>query len=349
MKHKEAQNRFLIFLKDKRKKNILKMFWEASYLWVSKREIPFYYFKYQYRKSVTNFKDYLSTKEGAQIQKSQLFHKDELISIMSNKLSFSIYCKKNRLPIAKMVSYNLDSNFFFEGKVFKVKNSEDLFAFFSHVFDKTALQNIFIKPLAQYGGTGCFKINKNNLKDSVEHYSKNMIGIGCIHEEVIHQHEDINKIHKNCINSVRLLTYIDQNNNTNIIVAYMRFGIGKSVVDNVSSGGFQIGVNLETGTLQEKGHQDMEFGGAELYKHPTSGFIFKNFKIPYFKEILDLTNKASGFLPDRIIGWDIAITPNGPVLIEANEYPSIFGPDIIYGGLKKHPKIKELLLELKKN
>ena len=91
----------------------------------------------------------------------------------------------------------------------------------------------------------------------------------------------------------------------------------------------------------------MEFGGTEFLKHPTSGFVFKNFKVPYFKEVLDLTYKATNFLPDRIIGWDIAITPDGPLLIEANECPSIFGPDIIYGGLKRHPKIKELLLELK--
>ncbi|MFK5878894.1 MAG: sugar-transfer associated ATP-grasp domain-containing protein [Flavobacteriaceae bacterium] len=348
MKHKEAQNRFLIFLKDKRKKSIFKMFWEASYLWISKREIPFYYFKYQYRKSVTNFKDYLSTKEGVRIQQGKQLHNDELISIISNKLSFSLYCKKNGLPIAKMVSYNLDSNFFFEGAVFKVKNSEDLFTFFNHVFDKTTLQSIFIKPLAQYGGAGCFKINKNNLKEDIEHCSEYIIGTGYIHEELIQQHEDINKIHRNCINSIRLLTYIDKNKIVNIIIAYMRFGVGKSVVDNVSSGGFQVGLNLKTGILQEKGYQDMEFGGAEFYEHPTSGFIFKDFKIPYFKEVLDLTNKASNFLPDRIIGWDIAITPNGPVLIEANEYPSIYAADIVYGGLKKHPKIIELLSELKK-
>ena len=151
------------------------MFWEASYLWVSKREIPFYYFKYQYRKSVTNFKDYLSTKEGMKIQKDNLLHKDELISIMANKLSFSLYCKKNELPIAKMVSYNLDSNFFFDGEVFKVKNSEDLFTFFNHVFDKTKLQSTFIKPLAQYGGAGCFKINKNkNILISTDYLKKNL-------------------------------------------------------------------------------------------------------------------------------------------------------------------------------
>lgn len=325
------------------------MFYEASYLWISKQEIPFYYFKYQYRKSVTNFKDYLSTKEGTKIQQARSFHKDELITLSSNKLSFSLYCKKNNLPVGNMISYNLDSNFFLSGTLFKVRNTDELLQFFNNVFKETGVENIFIKPLELYGGTGCIKLNKNNLKENIDLYYSSITKTGHIHEEVIEQHQEINKIHKNCVNSVRLFTYIDTHKKTNIIVAYMRFGIGNSVVDNVSSGGFQVGVDLENGTLQAVGYQDMEFGGAEFYKHPTSGFVFKDFKVPYFNEVLDLTYKATDFLPDRIIGWDIAITPNGPILIEANEYPSVFAPDIIYGGLKKHPKVKEMLLELNKN
>ncbi len=324
------------------------MLWESSYLWINKRELPFYYFKYQYRKSIINFKDYLSTKEGRKIQRDPLFHKDEHISIMENKLSFSFYCEKNGLPVSKMISYNFSSNFFYKGTLFKVKNSKELINFFTYVFEKTKLESLFIKPLALHGGEGCYKLNRNNLKADIENISPFIIDQGYIHEEVILQHDIINKIHHKSINSIRLLTYIDKNKKTNIIVAYMRFGIGDSVVDNVSSGGFQVGINLDSGTFHEKGYQDMEFGGYVFYAHPNSGFVFKDAKVPYFKEVCELAHKASDFLPDRIIGWDIAITPNGPLLIEANEYPSIFAPDIIYGGLMKHPKIKEMLTELKK-
>lgn len=324
------------------------MFWEASYLMISKKEIPFYYFKYLYRKSVTNYKDYLSTKEGALIQGSSKFHKDELLSIISNKLSFSLYCKKNKLPFSELISYNLNSNYFYNGTLFKVKNESDLYHFFKTVFEQSNLDYLFIKPLALYGGVGCFKLSKNNLKVDIHNCYDTIIGKGYIHEKVIEQHPEIEKIHSKSINSVRLLTYIDKANKNNILVAYMRFGIGDSIVDNVSSGGFQVGINLETGTFKELGYQDMEFGGTDYKSHPNSGFVFKDFKIPYFKEIIDLTYKATDFLPDRIVGWDIAITPNGPVLIEANEFPSIFAPDIIYGGLHKHPKIKEMFTELKK-
>jgi len=324
------------------------MLYEVSYLWISKKEIPFYYFKYLYRKSIANYKDYLSTKEGALIQNNSKFHKDELLSIISNKLSFSLYCKKNNLPFSELISYNLDSNYIYNGNHFKVISEVDLFNFFNHVFQQSNLQYLFIKPLNLYGGAGCFKLSKENLKADISNCSDAIIGKGYIHEKVIEQHTEINKIHSKSVNSIRLFSYIDTHKKINIIVAYMRFGIGDSVVDNVSSGGIQVGINLENGTFNEVGYQDMEFGGNDYLAHPDSGFIFKGFKIPYFKEVIALTHKASDLLPNRIVGWDIAITNNGPIIIEANEYPSIFAPDIIYGGLRKHPKVKEMLSELKK-
>ena len=348
MKKKKKQNRFLFFLRDKRKKNLFKILWETSFLWISKKEIPFYYFKFLYRKSVTNYKDYLSTKEGSLIQHNSKLHKDELLSIISNKLSFSLYCHKNKLSFTELISHNLGSNYFYKGEVFKVKNEFDLFNFFKYVFDQSNLQHLFIKPLDLYGGAGCFKLSKGHLKTDISNCYDTIIGKGYIHEKVIEQHPDIEKIHSKSVNSIRLFTYIDNSKKTNILVAYMRFGIGDSIVDNVSSGGFQVGINLDTGTLNEVGYQDMEFGGNDYLTHPDSAFIFKDFKVPYFKEVIELTHKASTFLPNRIVGWDIAITPNGPILIEANEYPSVFAPDIIYGGLQKHPKIKEMLTELKK-
>jgi hypothetical protein len=35
-----------------------------------------------------------------------------------------------------------------------------------------------------------------------------------------------------------------------------------------------------------------------------------------------------------LIGWDIAITPDGPVFIEGNDNPEISGLQTVNGGLK---------------
>ena len=55
--------------------------------------------------------------------------------------------------------------------------------------------------------------------------------------------------------------------------------------------------------------------------HPDTGVPFAGLRIPMYEEALALVRNASrhfGFM--RTIGWDVAITPDGPMLIEANAY-----------------------------
>ena len=47
-----------------------------------------------------------------------------------------------------------------------------------------------------------------------------------------------------------------------------------------------------------------------------------------WREILDLLQEAARVVPSvRYVGWDVAVTPDGPLLVEGNQYP---GHDI-YG------------------
>ena len=56
--------------------------------------------------------------------------------------------------------------------------------------------------------------------------------------------------------------------------------------------------------------------------HPDSGVIFTGYEIPFFHDALTLVMKAAQEIPEiRYIGWDIAISANGPVVIEANGAP----------------------------
>jgi len=341
------KNRLLVFLKDKRKKSIPKILKEFIYLWITKKEIPFYYFKYLYRKDVLNYKDYLSTKECRRIQFYPDYHKDEYVNIMANKLEFSIFCSKNSLPVPKLISHNSNSIFYYNNDKFPVKNTETLITFFNHVFQESGYDSIFIKPLSLFGGKGCFKINKETIQKDIIKNAISLLENNCIHEEVVVQHDAINKIHPHCINTIRIETYIDQEGTIHNLSGLMRFGLGNSVIDNSHAGGFFVGIDLKTGVLNKFGHQFSEFGGGKLTKHPDSDFVFDGFKLPYFKEICNLTIKATTYLPDRYIGWDIAISDKGPIIIEANERTNVSGADLAYGGYMKHPLFKEIINETK--
>src|SRR5690606_3352393 len=279
---KSTQHRLLVFLKDKNKKNCFQIIKEFTHLAILKKEIPFYYFKYLYRKNVINYKDYVSTKEANRIKFKNIFQKEEYLSIISNKLNFSQYFEKNNIPNSKLISHNFGKNFILNGTLHIVNSNNDLVDFFNKVFDQYDRESLFIKPISMYGGIGCYLIHKKSLHDDIPKCADFLVNNSCIHEQLIIQHPEINKIHPGCINTIRMETFIDKNGEIHILSALMRFGIGKSIVDNAHSGGFFVGIDLEKGCLKPIGHRHMEFGGATLTRHPDNNFVFDGFKIPYF-------------------------------------------------------------------
>ena len=106
---------------------------------------------------------------------------------------------------------------------------------------------------------------------------------------------------------------------TDVAYVCLRIGGGDAFVDNYHSGGMATAVDLETGCIVTDGVNEL---GKIIASHPKTGVTFKGFKIPYFKEALAMVteacekNKLSAY-----IGWDVAISENGPVLIEVNQRP----------------------------
>ena len=65
----------------------------------------------------------------------------------------------------------------------------------------------------------------------------------------------------------------------------------------------------------------MDYTQPPYLAHPDTGIKFKSMKIPYWEQCIDLVCTAHQKLPRIVgIGWDVAITPTGPVLVEGNNY-----------------------------
>ncbi|SDE49016.1 Sugar-transfer associated ATP-grasp [Pricia antarctica] len=339
--------RVKVFINDPNKKSFFKIIKEVFVIIKAKREIPFYYFKYLYRKEVKNYLDYLSTGEINAIGNSKLLHKPAYRSLLDNKLFFSLLLEKSSLHTPKLVSYNLGNSFHYNNTNRQIFGKAELIEFFENVFKANKLEGLFLRPLSDYGGKGCFKLTRNHLKKEIDAIIDLIFKGSYVHTKIIKQHEEIDKIHNRSVSTMRIISLITSSGQAEIIGAAMRFGVGSSVVDNASSGGFVVGVNVASGTLKRMGRYFLDYGGGEIYEHPDSGFKLEGFKIPYFKEACEEVLKGVTVIPDRFIGWDVAITPSGPTLVEANAAPHLPSFEIEFGGLLRNQHIKQLVAELK--
>jgi len=85
-----------------------------------------------------------------------------------------------------------------------------------------------------------------------------------------------------------------------------------------------------------------------ITQHPDLNDIYgKSINTLRIKEACELAMDAAKYIPDGFIGWDIAVTPFGPTIIEGNEDPHLFMSDVAYGGLLKNLLMKKVMARLK--
>lgn len=80
-----------------------------------------------------------------------------------------------------------------------------------------------------------------------------------------------------------------------------------------------IGINFQNGLLKKYGFYKLKYG-TKVATHPDSKIIFGQTEAPRYKEAVEIALKAAQCLYGiRAIGWDIAITADGPIIIEGND------------------------------
>lgn len=146
-------------------------------------------------------------------------------------------------------------------------------------------------------------------------------GMGVV-EEPLTQHQDLSRLHPKSINTLRIVTLLTGKPGSwkpNCVYAVIKTGCNGRCVDNLESGGLFCPIDQSTGTICGPGHtSDLRV----LDRHPDTDIPLVGYQIPFVKEAVELCLKAAMVEPRmRYIGWDVCITPNGPVIVEGNDYP----------------------------
>ena len=178
---------------------------------------------------------------------------------------------------------------------------------------------LFVKPLDSQEGEGIRKIKTSEV-DVDALYNELKMG-NYIIESIITQHKKMFLGNKS-VNTVRVLTVLDNEGHAHIVRAGLRAGVGGAIVDNFSAGGVLYEVDPVTGLVDHKGIQGKN---RDVIYHPGTDICMLGFQIPYWDKAIQAVTKAAEKIPQcRFIGWDVAVTNNGVELIEGNHNPGLF-------------------------
>ena len=134
-------------------------------------------------------------------------------------------------------------------------------------------------------------------------------------EELIDQVPEMAELHPESVNTVRIPTF-NIKGDIEVVRPFLRSGCGKSVVDNAGSGGVFALIDPKTGVTYAAADEH----NRSFIEHPDSHKLLVGFQVPKWNEAVGMVKELARVLPDvKYVGWDLALTKKGWVLVEGND------------------------------
>ncbi len=176
----------------------------------------------------------------------------------------------------------------------------------------------FVKPAHGSCGIGCQRFDAANYQNFDDLYEDLQANDAWLLEELLVQHIQNAEVYPFAVNCLRLITLIDDSGEPHVIFATQKYGLGGRVVDNY---GFGCRVDLKTGCICSLGVSGDGSLGIIYEEHPMTHVKVEGREVPLFFEACDMVKRAALRVPQmRYIGWDVGITPEGPAIVEGNNY-----------------------------
>ncbi|MBR2004937.1 MAG: hypothetical protein IKK39_09155 [Thermoguttaceae bacterium] len=185
-------------------------------------------------------------------------------------------------------------------------------------------QKFVAKPLGSSLGNG-FRIITRNENDSTDSLYEELTRVyanrSFLVEDFVVQCVEMARPHPSSINTVRITTLL-LNDRLELLHPFVRIGQGGAIVDNGGSGGIICPLDPETGRTIAACDEHVR----RYDRHPQTNLPLIGFQIPRWQEAQDLVRELAFVVPDcRYVGWDLALTDNGWIVIEGNSSGQFIG------------------------
>ncbi len=143
-----------------------------------------------------------------------------------------------------------------------------------------------------------------------------------IFEELVLQTSQLSDLNPTSVNTVRFMTTLLPGDEARVIACFIKIGRKGKCVDNAGTGGnVDACVDVDTGELKYAIQFDGWRNYRQIEKHPDTGAQLNGMVIENWGTIKSQVlgfQRAFPFI--KAAGWDIAITDEGPAVIEVNDF-----------------------------
>lgn len=169
-----------------------------------------------------------------------------------------------------------------------------------------------------------------------------------IFENVIHQTKQFSNFNPSSVNTIRFMTTLYPDGTARIIATFIKIGRAGKCVDNAGRGGnIDVCVELDSGEIKNAIQFDGWRNIKEIERHPDTGCQLNGVTIENWQYIKEEVKKYQQAFPYcKAAGWDIAITDDGPIVIEVNDFWDRTGQYFIRRGWRN--EIRDCYLAWKK-
>lgn len=204
-------------------------------------------------------------------------------------------------------------------------------------------RDLFVKPnranqgkgaeLWRSTGTGCFRSGDGAESDAATLISRLVTSASDRSGDLLIQirlanHPDLTAAAGATVATTRIVTILDGDGRPQVGQGFFRCAVESDrIVDNYHSGGLRFALDPATGRLSAGQLESFAERPVFFDRHPVTGYRFAGEPPFGWSAMRDLALRAHATLADSVVlGWDMACTPTGPVIVEATMIPgTVFG------------------------
>lgn len=261
------------------------------------------------------------------------FNPDEWTSLVEDKVVFDAYCRANKIPVPKLYAvFDNGSGWARPGKLITERDEWERF------FAEELPHEFIVKPALGVFGQGVDLYRRDG--QSFEDWSGQAFSAASLYDhlravprykrlvfqERVFNDPDIQTMTgTRSLQTARIVTWVTKEGQVALYHTHLKLILKNNLLDNFSvgrSGNMMVDIDPATGQLAASTAATADRVGLEYVPaHPVTNVTIAGTLLPHWSATRQLIERVARlFLPLRTIGWDLAITADGPVIIEGNAF-----------------------------